>query len=915
MLTSRSSLSLDDIPIKLRCAICSKLAVNAFRLPCCEQAICETCMPPENHTDTMNVDPNSQPGQSSLPQSCPVCEHSPLAADDCNPNKSLRTTIRVFLRTAEKKREANRPKEPKDTTPATPVEAPKPVLQLTAEETPAKQEPGGTARAEGPAPHHTEHSAQDVAEDADQVRAAQPDEGHQPGLTSEKGDVPRDAEGPQQGEHNGPSDSAAEEGTELQNADETLDQAVAENPEGTLDDGNDQNTEEVNAINGGYANMIFPGGGSDFNQMQMMMSMQNGMGNNSFGGFPMMGTMTPSSASQYHSAANAYSGMSMDPMTMQNMYMNGGFQGMGMNGMGGYGGGFGQGSNNNWNGSQSWSFDQNNYNQSGPGMGTGDFGNFNTGFQTGYNQGNYGQYNDYRRNNFGRGRGRGRGFYGQYNRGGYQYQYGGMANNQDQGYHHQHGPGNYTQGQIDSGAGGDSGDGKQVDEYGRSIPGQSGDGEGQGQGQESEEGGNADAAHKDSSELASRETPGGEAAGDVPRAMGDTSHEPGAIRSVLSSTPDVPINAPTGPKAMRQGLPNTSLHHLRARGYQVGGAAAPMASPLGAQRQASADASSRPRSRSLDRENDKAAGSVRDHSRERTADHDGRDAGNHDAQNQSGHHSRSGSRRGDGSQPPSRSRSRGHRSSNRHRRRRSQSVGDDDYDDSHRRKKHKSGRKHYDDEEEQHRAKEDKHAEKSRSASPEGSRKSGHRSHRDRDKDNESRRDRDKHRDDERHKSGHRSHRDRDYEHSRRRDKERKERKERHRDKDRERDYRHGSSSRRPSVDSRSTPADKGLDPPSGPRASHDRDRDRDGHGSHGSNSKGSTPKDPHTLEREARNRERLLKEAQRMAMAGSKHSREEGDDGGRKGRRTSRRSDARDGDDEERMRRLEAEREAGRWG
>lgn len=33
--------------------------------------------------------------------------------------------------------------------------------------------------------------------------------------------------------------------------------------------------------------MMFPGG--DFNQMQMMMAMQNGMGSNSFGGFPMMG--------------------------------------------------------------------------------------------------------------------------------------------------------------------------------------------------------------------------------------------------------------------------------------------------------------------------------------------------------------------------------------------------------------------------------------------------------------------------------------------------------------------------------------------------------------------------------------------------------------------------------------------------
>jgi hypothetical protein len=110
------SLAPDEIPIKLRCAICSKLAVNAYRLPCCEQAICESC-------------------QSNLPASCPVCEHSPLSAEDCNPNKSLRTTIRVFLRTAEKKREASRPKEDKNSEPATPVEAPK--QNLPGAETPA----------------------------------------------------------------------------------------------------------------------------------------------------------------------------------------------------------------------------------------------------------------------------------------------------------------------------------------------------------------------------------------------------------------------------------------------------------------------------------------------------------------------------------------------------------------------------------------------------------------------------------------------------------------------------------------------------------------------------------------------------------------------------------------------------------
>jgi hypothetical protein len=32
-----------------------------------------------------------------------VCDHSPLNADDCKPNSALRTTVTVFLRTAEKK--------------------------------------------------------------------------------------------------------------------------------------------------------------------------------------------------------------------------------------------------------------------------------------------------------------------------------------------------------------------------------------------------------------------------------------------------------------------------------------------------------------------------------------------------------------------------------------------------------------------------------------------------------------------------------------------------------------------------------------------------------------------------------------------------------------------------------------------
>lgn len=61
-------------------------------------------------------------GHSTLPSSCPVCEHSPVSAADCKPNKSLRTTIKVFLRTEEKKREARLKEAKKHTPPATPSE-------------------------------------------------------------------------------------------------------------------------------------------------------------------------------------------------------------------------------------------------------------------------------------------------------------------------------------------------------------------------------------------------------------------------------------------------------------------------------------------------------------------------------------------------------------------------------------------------------------------------------------------------------------------------------------------------------------------------------------------------------------------------------------------------------------------------
>ena len=172
-----SSFGPDDIPIKLRCAICSKLAVNAFRLPCCEQAICESCMSTlQDDSSVHSIRPimaNNDAGQQNLPSSCPVCEHSPLSAEDCNPNKSLRTTIKVFLRTAEKKKEALRAKEAKEATPATPVEPTPASTDPPAPEGPSHDQPkheedaGREAQAAGQQSDQNEQ--EETAQLADQV--------------------------------------------------------------------------------------------------------------------------------------------------------------------------------------------------------------------------------------------------------------------------------------------------------------------------------------------------------------------------------------------------------------------------------------------------------------------------------------------------------------------------------------------------------------------------------------------------------------------------------------------------------------------------------------------------------------------------------------------------------------------------
>ena len=88
----------------------------------------------------------------------------------------MRTTIKVFLRTEEKKREAIRLKEIKETTPAPPVEAvpvPEAPVPELAQETPAE------AAIQGQSPAADEQSASEIVQDAEDNTEAQKDVPHQ----------------------------------------------------------------------------------------------------------------------------------------------------------------------------------------------------------------------------------------------------------------------------------------------------------------------------------------------------------------------------------------------------------------------------------------------------------------------------------------------------------------------------------------------------------------------------------------------------------------------------------------------------------------------------------------------------------------------------------------------------------------
>ncbi|KAF2163299.1 hypothetical protein M409DRAFT_57586 [Zasmidium cellare ATCC 36951] len=562
------SLPIESIPERLRCVTCDKLAFHAMKLPCCDNNICGDCPGSDSSTgyDTLNT------------TECPLCTHSPFSADTCIPAKALQTTTKVFIKNELKKRanenKANAAKAVTETptlptaestntpTPAPPATA----VPADPEATPAVADGNLEASQEPTVIPATNLDAAPTTEipdesmngggDGEAAEADQDDEEDDDDdvvITTER---PPTEDKPQQGEgeaqQNEEQGDSSEQNVQMDQQQQSF--------------GVDQTANGFGNGNFGNMNMNMNG----FNPMMGMPGFGMGMPN-------MMGMMDPSMM------FNGNFGGMGDISAMMGMGMNG--MGGGMNGMGDFNGMGGPGFFPN----------QGNYMQS-------NYGNAHR--QNFFNDRGYGR-------GYGRGFGRGRG--NQYGRGrggwGYQqqHQYG---HNQQFGQNQPGGPQqsganpmdvpnqrrgspSYEAGKGADGAAATSGDslpkaenGADPDamdtnnaentnvadeskfDDGNAVPGQdSHDPNGSGYQNGGFEDGNFVAANQSGMQDGSNfdesrqdQQQFGYGHNDFAgrggfRGRGGFSR--GSDVTELTPAPAPPVNAPTGPKAMRQGLPNT----------------------------------------------------------------------------------------------------------------------------------------------------------------------------------------------------------------------------------------------------------------------------------------------------------------------------------------------------------------------
>ncbi|KAF1972312.1 hypothetical protein BU23DRAFT_590094 [Bimuria novae-zelandiae CBS 107.79] len=299
-------------PKNFFCALCDQLAFDSYKLLCCNKVICSSC-----HE------------KLEFPATCPSCDHSPVEPESCPPNKTLRNTMRIWLQKQRKKEENKAASE-----------APTPAIEPT------------------PAPSEVQPSTGSADKPVESVEEAFRAEGgvNQSAADSSGADAPRPASAaPQRDETStgapdeppqGASQDAKdvkEEKEEDQGDEPTEGQANAQDGNGSNGPINPNNA-MMNA--NGMPNQF----GFGFNNtaqgnfgMGMGMGPMNNMPNMMNAGWNNMGmTLNPSS---YRSKSNHWSGYGMN--NMNGMFGFGGNMGMGMNDMSmNYGGGFGNG----WNG-------------------------------------------------------------------------------------------------------------------------------------------------------------------------------------------------------------------------------------------------------------------------------------------------------------------------------------------------------------------------------------------------------------------------------------------------------------------------------------------------------------------------------------------------------------------------------------
>ncbi|KAF2714598.1 hypothetical protein K504DRAFT_496520 [Pleomassaria siparia CBS 279.74] len=83
------SLPTTTFPKNFFCTICQELAFDSWKLICCNKSICLSCQ-----------------AKLEFPTTCPSCDHTPLEAESCVPNKAQRNTMRTWLQKQKKKEDA-----------------------------------------------------------------------------------------------------------------------------------------------------------------------------------------------------------------------------------------------------------------------------------------------------------------------------------------------------------------------------------------------------------------------------------------------------------------------------------------------------------------------------------------------------------------------------------------------------------------------------------------------------------------------------------------------------------------------------------------------------------------------------------------------------------------------------------------